>query len=557
MAAACLGMTRAEAQSKKTKNYVAPSNIGTPFALHTFVKSEVQRLREENAALRAENELLRQKVDLLIRKVFGSSCEKFDLDQLLLFDPPEAKKPECDGPAPEVEPSPKKTTRAKRIAREATLPTDLPTEETILIPDEVKEHPEQYRQVSEEITTKLDYQPAQFRKLVTRRPKFVKRLAAIDDSDIDRFYIAPLPASLKERSLLTPSLAAEIATNRFCEHQPYYRQEQHFLIRHGVHLPRNTMSQWMADLSSDYLSGIYQAMHLEMLGENYLQVDETPIAYLAPKHGSTRQGYLWTLSRPDLASTDSRGDILYQWHPSRAVKCLENLLHTQEQTFTGILQCDGYQAYVTHSKKSKENIQLIGCWAHVRRKFFEAKDHKPKLTGWFLRQIQNLYHIEAQLRAKRAGPAEREQVRHWQSLPIYRRLGKALWKIRNKRTALPKSPLGKAIDYALGQWPKLEACFMDGRLEIDNNLIENGIRPTKLGAKNWLFMGSEEAGQSNAIWFTLIESCRRRKIDPWKYLVWIFKELPKLKVTADTFGNHTPSAYAEKLRSSVSVRRTA
>jgi transposase len=134
-------------------------------------------------------------------------------------------------------------------------------------------------------------------------------------------------------------------------------------------------------------------------------------------------------------------------------------------------------------------------------------------------------------------PAERELVRISQSLPICRRLSKAHWKIRTARNVLPKSNLGKAIDYALGQWPKLEACFMDGRLEIDNNLIENGIRPTKLSAKNWLFMGSGDAGQSNAIWFTLIESCRRRKIDPWKYLVWIFEELPKLKVTADTFAS--------------------
>lgn len=183
-----------------------------------------------------------------------------------------------------------------------------------------------------------------------------------------------------------------------------------------------------------------------------------------------------------------------------------------------------------------------------RRKFYEAKDHKPKLTGWFLRQIQNLYHIETQLRQRRGGPAQRECVRAWQSLPIYRRLGKALLAIRTKRHILPQSDLGKAIDYTLGQWPKLEGCFKDGRLELDNNLSENGIRPTKLGAKNWLFMGSKSAGQINAIWYTLIESCRRRGIDAWKYLVWIFEELPRETVTADTFANYTPSAYAANLR---------
>lgn len=513
------------------------------------------KLVAENARLATENELLRQKIDLLIRKVFGASSEKIDPGQLLLFDAQEPKKPVDDGPAPEVEPSPAKK-RAKRISREATLPADLPVEETIIIPDEVCEQPGNYRQVSEEITTKLDYHPARFIKLVTRRPKFVKRLASLDDPEADSFFIAPLPPSLKERSLLTPRLAAEIATNRYCDHQPYYRQEQHFLMRHAVHLPRNTMSQWMGDLARDYLSGIYRSMHEEMLRETYLQADETPIRYLDPGGGKTQQGYLWTLSRPDRKTADGRGDILYQWHPSRAATCLGCLLQTPQQTFRGILQCDGYVAYETY-RNQQEDIELIGCWAHVRRKFYEAKDHKPKLTGWFLEQIGNLYCIESELRSKRAGSAERERVRHWQSLPIYRRLGKALRKIKTQRKALPQSPLGKAIDYALGQWPKLEACFKDGRLEIDNNLIENGIRPTKLGAKNWLFMGSEEAGQTNAIWYSLIESCRRRKIDPWKYLVWIFEELPRIQVTAATFAQHTPAAYAEKLRPRQHAKRTA
>ena len=155
--------------------------------------------------------------------------------------------------------------------------------------------------------------------------------------------------------------------------------------------------------------------------------------------------------------------------------------------------------------------------------------------------------IEAKLRKQRAGPAQRERTRCHQSRPIYQRLGKALRLIKISHKILPKSQLGRAIDYALGQWTKLEPCFRDGRIEIDNNLIENGIRPTKLGAKNWLFMGSERSGQTNAIWYTLIESCRRRQLDPWKYLVWIFEELPKTKVVATTFSDHTPEAYAKKL----------
>jgi len=516
----------------------------------------VEKLETEMIKLREENELLRQKIDLLVQKIFGRSSEKIDLNQLLLFEEQtESNKDAGLNEQENKQPSQSKPSREKRITREASLPADLAEEERVLLPDEVKDHPDHYRQVGEEITVKLDYQPAQFKKLITRRPQFVKRLRSLEKTD--RFIIAPLPPSLKERSLLTPRLAAEIATNRFCDHQPYYRQEQHFLMRHGVHLPRNTMSQWMADLSQNYLLGIYQALHQELLDENSLQADETPIQYLKPGHGTTKQGYLWALSRPDLRRGDGRGDILYQWHSRRSAKCLESLLQIPEKTFTGILQCDGYRAYESY-RNQVPGIELLGCWAHVRRKFHEAKDHQPKLSGWFLQQIQNLYRIEAKLREQRACPAERERMRCHQSQPIYRRLGKALWKIKIYKRVLPKSLLGKAIDYTLGQWTKLEPCFRDGRLEIDNNLIENGIRPTAVGKKNWLFMGSEQAGQNNAIWYTLIESCRRRQLDPWSYLVWLFEELPKMKVTTDTFTNHTPAAYATKLKSeSHSTQKTA
>jgi len=174
----------------------------------------VEKLEAEVARLREENELLRQKVDLLVRKVFGSSSEKIDLDQLLLFEEQASKKLAGDDPqVPEnKESSPKsKSSRKKRTSREATLPADLPEEETVLLPNEVKEQPDNYRQVGEEVTVKLDYQPAQFKKLITRRPQFVKRLRNVGEED--RFFIAPLPLSLKERSLLTPRLAAEIATN--------------------------------------------------------------------------------------------------------------------------------------------------------------------------------------------------------------------------------------------------------------------------------------------------------------------------------------------------------
>lgn len=518
----------------------------------TNIETELQTLRKEN-------QLLRQQLDLLIKKMFGSSSEKLDIDQLLLFEEAKAKKPEDDDLAPSSESSSKLlTTRKKRNSREATLPKDIQIEETVLLPEEVKQAPQDYRQVGEEVTTKLDYIPALFKKIITRRPKFVRRNKSLGETD--HFYLAQLPPALKERSLLTSSLAAEIATNRYCDHQPYYRQEQHFLMRHRIHLPRNTMSQWMQDLASDYLSGVYDAMHQEMLAETYLQADETPIKYLLPGNGKTKQGYFWTLSKPDIKSDNGRGDIFYQWHTGRKTACLQSLLQSAEQNFIGILQCDAYKAYNSYQNQRNQQsreIHLIGCWAHVRRKFFEAKEYKPKLTAWILKQINNLYQIEAELRKNKAGASEREAIRIWKSIPIYKRLGKALRILKMKRKVLPKSNLGMAIDYALGEWSKLELCFRDGRLEIDNNLIENGIRPTKLGAKNWLFMGSATAGKTNAIWYTLIESCRRRKLNPRDYLVWLFDELPSIKVKKDTFSQYTPKAYTEKLSNQKRLKRAS
>ena len=518
------------------------------------IEQELERLRKENALLRQENDLLRQKVEQLIQKVYGSSSEKINIEQLSLFDESqvevEAKKPEDDDLIESCEDSSKPPrTPQKRRSREASLPDDLPVEEVTILPEEVQASPKDFRQIGEEVSTKLDYIPAQFKKIITRRPKYVKRITTLEDQS--NFYLATLPPSLKEKSLLTPSLAAEIATNRYCDHQPYYRQEQHFLMRHRVHLPRNTMSQWMQSLADDYLSGIYTSMHRELLAESYLQVDETPIKYLKPGNGKSKQGYLWTLSRPDLKSEDGRGDIFYHWNLGRGAACLHDLLQKDEQRFIGVLQCDGYAAYRTYQNqrnKESEEIELAGCLAHIRRKFFEAKDKKPKITGWILRQIGNLYRIEAQLRQNRAGLAQREAIRSSQSIPIYKRLEKALSMLRTKRKILLKDNLGAAVDYALGQWSKLEPYLKDGRIEIDNNLIENGIRPTKLGSKNWLFMGSADAGQTNAMWYTLIESCRRRKLNPRDYLVWLFEELPAVKVNKDTFSQYTPKAYSEKLK---------
>ena len=253
----------------------------------------------------------------------------------------------------------------------------------------------------------------------------------------------------------------------------------------------------------------------------HVQMDETPIDYLEPGHGRTKQGYLWTGSRP-------RGDVFFHWETSRATACLDRVIPV---TFTGTIQCDGYAAYRAFANGRGPAIELAGCWAHVRRKFHDALESAPRIAGWLLHQIQHLYRIEARLREHRAGPRLRAAVRASESRPLVKRMERALVKLKASKRQLPQSLLGTAIDYALGQWRMLEIYPADGRVEIDNNLVENAIRPTAIGKKNWLFVGEAAAGQRSAIIYTLIESCRRRGLNPFSYLREVLTRLPNMTTT--------------------------
>jgi hypothetical protein len=262
-------------------------------------------------------------------------------------------------------------------------------------------------------------------------------------------------------------------------------------------------------------------------------VDETPIKYLEPGHGQTRQGYLWACHRPS-------SDVVFHWQTSRAAACLEKIIPVD---FTGTIQCDGYSAYPAFAGQRGGAIALAGCWAHVRRKFYEALEQAPGTAGWIVRQIQQLYQIEAWLRQRRAGPRLRLAVRTHQSRPLVERIHRALVRFKLSRRFLPQSALGSAIDYALGQWPTLSVFLQDGRIEIDNNLVENAIRPTAIGKKNWLFMGGAQAGERGAILYTIVESCRRRGIDPYAYLRNVLARLPHM--TNRQIKEVTPDAWAK------------
>jgi transposase len=478
-------------------------------------------------SLQRENELLRQKVDLLVRRVFGSSSEKLDPGQLELLQLPAVLS--LPAPAPPAD-TPITKARQPRPSRPARLPDNLPVVEEVIDPEPVKAQPQSWRCIGQEVTEQLDYEPGRFLKRRTVRRKYVHR-TELDTTPV----IAPLPACLQERGLAAPGLLAHIMVGKFCDHLPLYRQEQIFQQRYGINIPRQTMARWM-ELGADWLRSIYEEIRTGVLGGGYVQIDETPIEYLEPGNGKTKRGYLWTSSRPG-------GGVCYCWHTSRAAECLESMVPPD---FKGTVQCDGYYAYDSFANGRKGAITLAGCWAHVRRGFYEARPELPRITAWVLRQIQNLYRIESVLRDQKAGPALRQAVRAHQSRPIVERLGRALVLLKLRRQILPQSLLGQAIRYAVGQWSSLQVYLNDGRIEIDNNQVENAIRPTAIGKKNWLFIGIADAGQGSAIIYTVIENCRRLGIDPYTYLRDVLTRLPNM--TNHQVPEVTPQAWANLRR---------
>lgn len=476
------------------------------------LSQQLAQCQADLVAVQRENAVLRQKLDALARRLFGVSSEALNPAQLqlLLALPELAASPTATPTAPVVvsERSPKPAKRSRTLR----VPAELPVVEEVIDPEPVKAQPEQWRCIGQEVSEQLDYAPGRFLRRRTIRRKYVHR-TEVDAAPV----IAPLPECLQERGIAAPGLLAHVLVSKYCDHLPLYRQEQIFAQRHQVNLPRQTLARWV-ELAADWLQPIYDHIRTGVLAGGYVQVDETPINYLEPGHGKTKQGYLWTGSRPG-------GEVFYHWATSRAAACLEQIVPVN---FRGTVQCDGYSAYRAFANGRNGTVALAGCWAHVRRKFYEARESAPRLAGWLLRQLQHLYAIESRLRDKQVGPQLRQAVRASESRPIVARLERVLLRLKASGKCLPQSPLGIAIDYTLGQWPPLQVFLTDGRIELDNNLVENAIRPTALGKKNWLFIGEANAGARSAIVYTVIESCRRRGLEPYAYLRDVLTRLPHL-----------------------------
>jgi len=480
-----------------------------------------QRLQEENARLRQSYDNLLEQIRLAKKKQFGSSSEKLTKEELeeqlsLFFNEAEFILAE------EVkEQQVKAHTRKKKEFTLDKLPEGMPVEVVEHYPEDTvcPDCGTEMECIGKEVKRTLVAQPQRF--YVREDHYFTYACSKCRNEGIEVPIVkAEKEASVIPGSFASPELLAHLMTQKFCMMLPLYRQEQE-LGRMGIPLSRQTMSNWMVRGSQDWLSPIYDVLHRQLLERDVLHADETTLQVLQePGKKAQSKSYMWLYR----TSGDAEHPIvLYEYKPDRKAENAEQFL----EGFSGWLHADGYQGY----HRLPENIRVVGCWAHARRKFDEAVASLPTqeqpgsaaLKGQ--RYCNELFALEQEW--KNLTPEERYTKRQEKAKPIL----DALLAWAKSKNAAPKSALGKALYYLQEQWPYLIRYLEDGRLELSNNRAERSIKPFVMGRKNWLFANTPAGAQSSAVIYSLMETAKENGLDPYSYLTWVFRQAPVLSGT--------------------------
>jgi transposase len=453
------------------------------------------QLVAQNRELEVENMFLKQELAQLKRMIFGSKSERHignDPSQLSLgLDVELLEQPEKE--TEQITYTRDKTDSKKGSAIRLVLPSHLYREEHIIEPEEDITGA---RKIGEVVTEILEYTPGKFYVEKYVRPKYVFPKE-------ERIVIGELPSFPIPRGNAGAGLLAHLLISKFVDHLPFYRQVQQFK-RQDINIAESTISGWFT-ASCRLLEPLYERLVKRVRGSSYLMADETPIpVQTRDKPGSTHKGYHWVYYSP----LDKL--VCFDYRKGRGRDGPEEFLGS----FRGMLQTDGYVAYDIYEKK--DGITLFGCMAHARRKFEKAKDNDLKRAEHVLERMQKLYMIEREARENDLSFEQRKELRSEQSLPILNELEK--WMKEQLPDILPKSSIGQAITYTLGLWNRLTRYIENGQVEIDNNLIENSIRPVALGRKNYLFAGSHEAAQQAAMIYSFLGTCKINNIEPLSWL---------------------------------------
>lgn len=409
----------------------------------------------------------------------------------------------------------KQAEKRKKVARvRMALPENLEREEIILDPEGDLSG---YKVIGEEITEILIMIPASFKiKRIIRRKWALKDPSKSDNKGV---LIAPIPSRTIKRGLFDESVLAHLLTSKFVDHLPLYRQKQIF-ERIGIKIPPSTLTD-NTNAACKALEPLYNALKREALANLYLQVDETTLQVLENNgvKGISHKGYLWTYHAP----VDRL--VFFDYQTGRSKTGPEMIL----KDFQGVVQTDGYSVYQSLFEKN-QGIQHYFCMAHIRRKFDEAAKYDKDRAVWAVNIIGNLYKIEREIREAQPALTESKVVekRMTQALPILGQLKE--WMITEYPKVLPSSPIGKAMAYALPLLDNMKYYALHGELQIDNNLIENAIRPVALGRKNWLFAGTHDTAQNAAMIYSLFATCKKHDINPHDWLIDVLR-----KINDDTY----------------------
>ena len=496
--------------NKDMKNEVNITTSSTE--MMTISRAEYESLKAERDELNQKLDWLMEQVRLAKKKVYGTSSEQTKeelVGQLsFMFDETEAWLSTRRTATRETRVA--AHTRQKRSSRvEEVLPENIPVEVVEhRVPESERNCPEcgtLMTEIGTEVRRTLVMVPAQVK--IREDVYFTYACQNCKQTGTETPILkAPKEPPLISGSYASPEAVAHIMVQKFVMYAPLYRQEQEW-NRAGVMLSRQTMSNWGLRVAEDWLRPIYDHLHRQLLQREVLHADETTLQVLKLEGQTARSKcYMWLYRTGGDAEHPI---VLYEYQQNRKAENAEAFL----KGFTGWLHADGYSGY----HRLPENIRVVGCWAHLRRKFDEA------LEG--LQYCNILFAIEKELAD--LPPEERYIQRLARSKPVM----DALLAWAETKTAPPKSSLGKALYYLREQWPYLKRFLEDGRLEISNNRAERSIKPFVMGRKNWLFANTEGGAQSSAIVYSLIETARENNLDPYRYLVHVFSKAPGLAVT--------------------------
>jgi transposase len=352
------------------------------------------------------------------------------------------------------------------------------------------------KKIGEEVTEELEYEPGKLFVNKIVRPKYAKPGG-------EGVIIAPMIDRPLPKAIAGPGLLAQVVIDKYIDHLPLHRQMERFK-RDGVNIAYSTLTDMVSGTCSLILP-LYESLKQHVLRCNYLHADETPIKVLdKDKKGQTHRGFFWVYH----SSIEKL--VLFDYQPGRGREGPQKIL----QDFKGFLQTDGYSVYDFF--KEKEDITVLHCMAHARRMFYEAQANDATRSAYALEQFANLYAIERSVKEQQLQHEQVLELRQQKAVPILQSLGK--WMKDQYVQTLPKSTIGKALGYSIERWDELSIYATNGQLNIDNNPVENSIRPVAIGRKNYLFAGSHEAAQRSAILYSLLGTCKLNGINPFIWL---------------------------------------